>query len=367
MVRGIYIHIPFCNTKCPYCDFMSFVSDNPQLINDYVETVLTELSLYIKQNYRFYIETVYFGGGTPSILETWQIVRIIEFIKENINHQKDLEITVECNPETYRYEEFKMLKNAGVNRISIGNQSFLEKNLETLGRKHKPKDTFEMIESAVKAGIRNVNVDMIYAIPGQSFNDLKEDLEIYTSLPVTHISAYMLTAYEETQFRNLIDNNIISLPDEDTSSKMFLMVDEFLEEKGFKRYEVSNWAKDSFNCKHNLLYWTHGEFLGVGVSAWSFVENRRFGNDRNFESYMEKVKDGKLPVAFEEYIDRNEYIKERIFLGLRLRNGVEIDILNKKKVEELLKNGYAEKENGRLILTRKGVLVINEIVRYLLK
>jgi len=231
---------------------MSFVSDNSQLMNDYVEMVLTELELYIKKNYRFYIETVYFGGGTPSVLEPCQITRILEFIKINIHHHKDLEITVECNPETYRYKEFKMLKDAGVNRISIGNQSFLDKNLKTLGRRHKPKDTFDMIESAVKAGIRNINVDMIYAIPGQSFNDLKEDLEIYTSLPITHISAYMLTAYEETQFRKLIDNGIISLPDEDTSSKMFLMVDEFLEEKGFKRYEVSNWAKDGFNCRHNL-------------------------------------------------------------------------------------------------------------------
>ncbi len=366
MIKGIYIHVPFCTVKCPYCDFMSFVSDDTNLMELYIDYVIRELKLY--SGYKdFSVETVYFGGGTPTVLKPDLLVRVIEFIKENIKHNKTLEITVECNPETYRYEEFRVIKGVGVNRISIGSQSFLEKNLKILGRKHKPEDTLATVESALKAGIENINLDMIYAIPEQTTKELEEDLKIYASLPITHVSAYMLTAYEDTPFRKLIEEDKLSLPEEKKVFEMFVMVDNFLNERGFKRYELSNWAKEGFECKHNLLYWTHGEFLGVGVSAWSYVNGRRIGNERNFELYMKKLERYEIPVVYEEIIDERERYKEHIFLGLRLSRGISIDNLNPKKVEGIIEGGYGFVEEGRLKLTQQGLMVLNEISRYLIE
>ncbi len=346
---------------------MSFVSEDKNLINEYVNLLLLEFELHLRKGYRFDLKTIYFGGGTPSILHPELIIKIVETIKKKLSVSSPVEITVECNPETYRYEEFLKLTDHGINRISIGNQSFLEKNLKVLGRKHTPNHTLKMVEDAVRAGIENVNLDMIYTIPGQSLKELEEDLKIYTSLPITHISAYMLTAYENTPFRAYIEKGILNLPDEDTATQMFFLINEYLEEKGFYRYELSNWAKKGFECKHNLLYWTDRQFLGIGVSAWSYVENKRFGNTRNFEKYMYSLRNRHLPVEYTEYITEKERKKERIFLGLRLRKGIPIsEIDNKEKVEELVKNGYAFKENENFVLTPNGLVVLNEISRFLL-
>jgi len=241
MVKGIYIHIPFCNIKCPYCDFTSFVWQEDKLKDRYVEALKKELLMYLNNN--FDLQTIYFGGGTPSTLKPEKIAEIIEFVKNNVKHQKNLEITVEINPKTYKYNEFKIIKDAGVNRISIGNQSFLEKNLIMLGRDHKPEDSYKTIENCLKAGISNINLDLIYGIQNQTLQDLEKDLEIYTSLPITHISAYMLTAYEDTPLGTLVEKGLYHLPDEDLVYQMFLMIDQTLHNKGFERYELSNWAK----------------------------------------------------------------------------------------------------------------------------
>jgi oxygen-independent coproporphyrinogen-3 oxidase len=365
MIKGIYIHIPFCNIKCPYCDFTSFVWQEDKLKDRYVEALKKELLMYLDND--FDIQTIYFGGGTPSTLKPEKIAEIIEFIKNNVKYQKNLEITVEINPKTYEYQEFKIIKDAGVNRISIGNQSFLEKNLAMLGRDHKPEDSYKTIENCIKAGISNINLDLIYGIQNQTLQDLEKDLEIYTSLPITHISAYILTAYEDTPLGTLVEKGLYHLPDEDLVYQMFLMIDQALHNKGFERYELSNWAKKGYECKHNLFYWTDVNFLGIGVSAWSYVDNERFGNTKNINEYLENVEKGIKPVKLSEILDEKKKLEEKIFLGLRLKEGVDVDLIkNKDFLKELVDEGYGDIKDGRFYLLAKGIMVINEIVRKVL-
>ena len=361
MVKGLYIHIPFCDIKCPYCDFTSIVEENKDIYEKYVDALLKELSFYLNEN--FQLETVYFGGGTPSLLSPNQIGKIIKFIRDNIPIKNNPEITMELNPNTYRYNEFLEIKEHGVNRVSIGNQSFLEKNLISLGRNHLPEDTFKTVEDAFKSGIKNINLDLIYGIQGQSADDLKKDLKIYLSLPITHISAYMLTAYSDTPLGKLVQSGHYTLPDEDITSEMFYLIDNFLEKNGFLRYELSNWAKEGFECKHNLLYWTDEEFLGIGVSSWSYLNSERFGNVKNINEYISKVNNGQKPVLFREKITEEEKKKEKIMLGLRLKKGIPINWVNGKVdlLHKFVDGGYAVIKNGRFILTQKGLMVSNSI------
>ncbi|SNZ10151.1 oxygen-independent coproporphyrinogen-3 oxidase [Persephonella hydrogeniphila] len=361
MIEGVYIHIPFCNLKCPYCDFTSVAVNDRTLFGEYVKAVKKEVSLYRGED--FSVKSIYFGGGTPSLIEPEQIVSLINTILKEYRTENRVEITVEINPETYRYEQFRVLKEAGVNRISIGAQSFLEKNLRRLGRVHSPKDTVQTVEDALKAGFENISLDMIYGISGQSIKDLEKDLELFTSLPVKHISAYMLTAYDETPLGQMVKSGDYQMLGEDILLDMFKLIDEYLEMKGFKRYELSNWAKTDYMCRHNLLYWKRKEFLGLGVSAWSYVDNIRFGNTKNLSEYMEKVNKGKKPVVFKEVIDEEEEKKEKIFLGLRLVEGIELHLIENRMdfVNSIVNQNLAKIENNRLILTPEGIMLSNYI------
>jgi len=287
MIESIYIHIPFCSLKCPYCDFTSITINDLDIYNRYINTLLEELQLY--RNNQFFIKTIYFGGGTPSILEPKQIGKVINYIKENFNTADSIEISIEMNPENYQLEDFFRLKEFGVNRVSIGNQSFLQKNLDNLGRLHKPENTFKAVENLLKVGIKNINLDLIFGIQGQTIDDLEKDLKLYTALDITHISAYMLTPYEETPLGQLVKKGEYQMPSEDLLSEMYILIGEYLEEKGFHQYELSNWAKEGYQCKHNLSYWYLKEFLGIGVSSWSFVKNTRFGNTKNIYEYLNKI------------------------------------------------------------------------------
>ncbi len=366
MIKGLYIHIPFCNIKCPYCDFTSIVEENKDIYEQYVNAILKEISFYKNEN--FDLETIYFGGGTPSLLPPKLLKKIIDFVNQNLKTKRDLEITIEVNPNTYKYDEFSEINEYGVNRVSIGNQSFLEKNLISLGRNHSPKDTFETVKSAVKSGIQNISLDLIYGIQNQTIDDLKEDLKIYISLPISHISAYMLTAYSDTPLGKLVESGKYNLPEESLAIEMFELIDEFLEKNKFYRYELSNWAKEGYQCKHNLLYWTNKEFLGVGVSSWSYLSGERFGNTKNISEYIKKINENKKPVLFKEKITREEIRKEKIMLGLRLKEGISVDEIKDKLnlAEEFVKEGYAKIDNNRFFLTPKGLMVSNSIAATLI-
>lgn len=361
MIKGLYVHIPFCSLKCPYCDFTSFVSFDEDLHDKYIQTVIAEMNLY--KDEKFQIETVYFGGGTPSILKPSLLDRIVNEILKRYKTERTLEITMEINPNSYSFEDFKDIKSIGVNRVSFGAQSFSEENLKKLGRDHTPSDTVKSVENAFKSGIDNINLDLIYGIEGQTLEDLNTDLDLYLSLPVKHISGYMLTAYPDTPLGVMVENGKVKLPEEELTVAMFELIDDKLQKNGFKRYELSNWAKTGYKCRHNMFYWTHQEFLGVGVSAWSFINNRRFGNTKNVGQYMTLVEKGKKPVMFREDLNEDKIREEKIFLGLRLTEGIDISLINDTtKIQHLVEGGYGEVVERRLRLLPKGIMVLNYIV-----
>lgn len=331
----------------------------------YVNAIIDEIKLYLEN--QFCIETIYFGGGTPSILKPMFIEKIINFIVKNIPISSDIEITMEINPNSYSLRDFRDIKSIGVNRVSFGNQSFLDKNLKKLGRDHKPEDTLKSIDYAIESGIENINLDLIYGIQKQSIKDLEIDLDIYLSLPLKHISAYMLTAYDGTPLGNMVINGWIELPDEDVTYQMFQLIDSRFQEKGFRRYELSNWAIPGHECKHNLFYWNHVEFLGTGISAWSFIDMERFGNTKNINQYLKMIKDKKRPISITEKLDDKKLREEKIFLGLRLSEGIDLSLIkNTDIVKELIHEGYGEIADNRFRLKPKGIMVINQIISTLL-
>ena len=366
MIKGLYIHIPFCNLKCPYCDFTSVVLEDKTVFQRYIEILKRELSFYKDKNVN--LETIYLGGGTPSLLETKYIEDLLNFVKKNFNIVKTPEITIEVNPKTYRYKDFLHLKEIGVNRVSVGSQSFLEKNLKILGRDHSPTDTFQTVEDILKAGIENINLDLIYGIEGQTLKDLEKDLQIYTSLNIKHISAYMLTPYSETPLGKLVEKGEFKLPTDEELKDMYILITEFLKGKGFIQYEISNWAKEGYKCKHNLFYWEDVNFLGIGVSAWSYIDNIRFGNTKNIYEYMEKVEKGIKPVLFQDVLTKKDILREKIILGLRLTKGIDKNLIKTKQnlIEDLKNENLVKEENNRIKLTSSGFLVSNYIISKLL-
>lgn len=365
MIRGIYIHIPFCGLKCPYCDFTSLVSFDKDLQKEYIEAVKRELNLY-REN-PFYIETIYFGGGTPTTVESNLIVDVIDHIIAHFKTADRLEITIESNPNNYKHTDFKLLKSCGVNRLSFGNQSFITKNLKSIGRDHSPLDTLNSVQHALDAGISNINLDLIYGIPGQSVDDLRKDLEIYLDLPIKHISCYILTPYENTPFGSMVRKGLIDYVEDETLYNMFCLIDEQLSDNGFKRYELSNWSKEGYECKHNMFYWKNVEFLGIGVSAWSFFENKRFGNTKNINHYLKSIERGLKPISEIEILDIQKIREESIFLGLRLTEGVDVNLLeDREMLKRFVEEGYGILEKGRFKLTPKGLMILNYIASRLI-
>ncbi|MFN4320080.1 MAG: radical SAM family heme chaperone HemW [Aquificaceae bacterium] len=356
MVKGIYFHIPFCSYKCPYCDFLSFV-DPWADHEEYLSLLLKELDLC--KDLDFSLKTLYFGGGTPSLIKPKLYEGFIKGLSKRLDLSFVEEVSLEANPENYSFEDYKRLREIGFNRISIGAQSLRQEGLRALGRRHSVKDTFQAIYNAKKAGFENINVDLIYGSQGQSLKDLEEEIDLLRDLPITHLSFYLLTPYEDTQLGNLYNKGLLKLPSEDTIADMYNLICYRLEAMGFLHYEISNFALEGYECKHNLLYWTHEEFLGLGPSAWSFVKDRRLGNTRNLKVYKERVLKGERPIEYKEVLEGKGKVYDYLFVALRTKRGVEKGLL--PSLPEELKE-FFEEEEGRLRLNRKGMLVINEIL-----
>ena len=360
MVKGVYIHIPFCSYKCPYCDFFS-LTKSPITPKAYLELLRKEISLY--KDIPTKLESVYFGGGTPTLLKPVEIGKILEELDRVFGLSSVREITVECNPETYREREFREIKKLGVNRVSVGAQSFTEKGLRALGRKHSVKEIYECVESAVSSGIENINIDLIFGWSGQMLKDIEKDLKAISQLPVKHFSWYLLTPYEGTPLGEEILSGKVGLPSEEEVVQMYSLISEGLKELGFKRYEVSNWARDGWECKHNLLYWKLEEFLGFGVSAWGFVNNERYGNTRSMLKYEKFLRDGLTPVEYKVRLDEIEKEKERIMLGLRLTEGLPKEY--ERFIPEHLKEFFEIGERVRI--KEENFLISNELIAEVLK
>ncbi len=356
MVKAIYFHIPFCTYKCPYCDFVSVVEPIVEP-KEYMRLLLREIELY--KSLEIKPKTLYFGGGTPSLIKPKVYESFFEGLSSLLDTSSLEELTIECNPENYSIEDFRKLKEIGFNRISIGVQSLREEGLKALGRLHTVKDSISAVECAYSAGFESINIDLIYGYQGQSLRDLEKELKILKALPISHVSFYLLTPYEDTQLGLLHQRGLLNLPDDNTIADMYELICESLESIGFLQYEVSNFALPGYECKHNMVYWNHEEFLGFGVSAWSFVDRLRFGNTKNLRIYMDKVKRGEKPLEYQERLDGEELLYDYLFVALRTTRGVEKEVLS--NLPEGLEEFFV-KEGQRLRLNRRGMLLINEVL-----
>ena len=356
---AIYLHIPFCTKKCDYCDFCTFINMNKEY-EKYCTALIEEIKLYPKENL---YDTIYFGGGTPSLLP----VNLISDIMVNLKYKKDSEITLELNPNDITRENLKSLKEIGINRLSIGIQSFQDHILKFIGRDHTGNDAIKIFKESREVGFENISVDLMFGIPNQSLDDLKKDLELIKELSPENISIYSLIWEEGTLFWSKLQKGILFEMDQDLEADMFEYIIDFLTDLGYIHYEISNFSKENMYGKHNIKYWENNEFIGVGLSASEYLNGIRTSNVKNFHKYYYSLKNKKKPIDEKtiEIVDEKEKEKLKSMLGLRLvKKGTEY--FNNKKIENLLKDGLLEifeNEEGkkRLRLTRKGILLANNV------
>lgn len=352
---GLYIHIPFCKRKCFYCDFVSVVY-NEEFSTNYINSLLKE-ALYYKNEK---INTIYIGGGTPSVLTTNLLEKLISNIKSIFNISSLEEFTIELNPESTTKDKLELLYSLGITRISFGLQSTKNTDLKKLGRLHDYGKFFEVYNMAVNIGFDNINIDLIYGIPNQTIEDWKTILTETINLNSTHISLYPLTIEPNTLFykQNIQTNG-------DLQRKMYDSSCIILKENNFCHYEISNWAKDNKFSHHNKIYWQNNEYIGLGVSASSYYKRCRYKNITDINKYIELINTDKNHIIEKEYIDNNLYNIETIMLGLRLKEGVNIKFFkNKEKIlNKFINEGLLQiKDNNNISLTQKGLFISNSVI-----
>src|SRR3990167_1811880 len=397
---GIYIHIPFCIKKCGYCDFNSY-EGMEGVIDEYVRAVKREISLISYElsaiSYQPYkVISIFFGGGTPTILKSWQLLEILESCKKLFNLKTDAEITIEANPETLTLDKLKKLRRGGFNRISIGVQSFNDKLLKRLGRVHDSKKAYQGILSARNEGFENISIDLMFCIPDETLKDWEDDIETTIKLNPEHISTYNLTIEEGTQFEKLYSEAKAShyLPDEDRQVEMYERGIGLLTGTGYEHYEISNFAKacsersesNGRKCLHNQIYWRNEEYLGIGAGAYSYINGERRWNIKSPVEYMKRVEiasalprnDIHSAFSLQPLIEGSERLEmkgvmgETIMMGLRMleginlqnfkkRFGVEIQSTFSDVISRLLSNNLIIFDNGNLKLTHKGLLFYNDV------
>lgn len=385
----LYLHIPFCERKCAYCDFLSAPADLPVRIS-YIKKLQEEIAYYGAQYGEYQVSSIFFGGGTPTILEGYQLVAILETVKEHFNITTDAEITVECNPGTLTAGKAEKLVQAGFNRLSMGLQSADDRELQLLGRIHNFAQFLESYDLARKAGFRNINVDLMSALPGQTLKSWQDTLQKVTALRPEHISAYSLIIEEGTPFyeRFAEDERIREegghprlLPEEEVERQMYELTETFLHTKGYERYEISNYAKPGYECRHNCGYWIRKDYLGLGLGASSLVEHQRFQNTSDLKTYLEQEYSPQCEGQHEhiaetiqlqeetgltqtghhihiETLDKKSEMEEFMFLGLRLMAGISRQQFE-KKFQVTLNSVY-----GEVLRKLKGEQLIEEVAGY---
>lgn len=385
----LYLHIPFCERKCAYCDFLSAPADLPVRIS-YIKKLQEEIAYYGAQYGEYQVSSIFFGGGTPTILEGYQLAAILETVKEHFNITTDAEITVECNPGTLTAGKAEKLVQAGFNRLSMGLQSADDRELQLLGRIHNFAQFLESYDLARKAGFQNINVDLMSALPGQTLKSWQDTLQKVTALRPEHISAYSLIIEEGTPFyeRFAEDERIREegghprlLPEEDVERQMYELTETFLQIKGYERYEISNYAKPGYECRHNCGYWIRKDYLGLGLGASSLVEHQRFQNTSDLKTYLEQEyspqcegQDERIAETIQlqeetgltqtghhihiETLDKKSEMEEFMFLGLRLMAGI-----SRQQFEDTFRVTL-ESVYGEVLRKLKGEQLIEEVAGY---
>ncbi len=368
---SIYVHIPFCDHKCIYCDFYSIITDENQ--NAFIESIKKEITNQSELLSGKIIKSIFFGGGTPSLLDPNQLNSILELLKTYSKIDSYTEITLETNPGTVDLQKLKEFRNLGFNRISIGVQSFDDNDLKFLTRIHDKRTAINTIDNAGLAGFSNINIDLIFSIPKQSQKTWKMNLELAVSLPIQHISAYSLILERGTILNKMVLDGEIKLKDEDFDANQYEYTLEYLSEKGFEQYEVSNFCESGFECKHNLAYWEHKNYLGFGPSAHSFLNGKRWWNYSSLKMYIEAINTKGNAIRGNETLSKKEMQQEYIMLALRSR-GLDLERLNnlfgkewlfrnEEKLSDLIKEGHITRSNNFIKFATSGYLLCDEILQ----
>jgi oxygen-independent coproporphyrinogen-3 oxidase len=380
MQAGIYIHIPFCRSRCSYCDFATDVFKSEETVERYVNALTKEIENFSfdksqipNPKSQIQADTIYFGGGTPSLLAPKQLEKILNSLDKKFSIDKSAEITMEMNPATLTPETLKSYKSLGVNRASFGAQTFDDTELKRLGRRHTASDVRETIELLRDAGFPNVSFDLIAGLPRQSLRDWERNLDEALKLNPEHISLYLLEIHEGTPLAEQIRSGRAALPDEDLAGEMYLLMLDKVSAKGYEQYEISNFSKPGFESHHNLKYWQFAPYFSFGVSAHSFDgETTRWSNERDTAAYVKRIETGASPIVETIELDENQRRAEYAFLRLRLNEGIDLREFNKifgvdltqefaEDLARLIAAGLIENNKNKLRLSKKGMLYSNEV------
>ena len=371
---GIYVHIPFCLSKCPYCDFYSTIDTS--LKQRFISALIREMNLTC--NVPFTCDTLYMGGGTPSVLEPKIITQIIDTAFSVYKLSPDSEVTLEINPGTVNLEKLRKYKDSGVNRISLGVQSFKNKNLNSLGRIHTADDAALAIQWVKEAGFKNIGIDLIYGIPGQTRQSWLSDLATAVSYEPQHLSCYMLTYEPGTPMKEALQQGSFKAMSGKTIGDLFKTTIEFLTDKEYIQYEISNFAQaKNLRSQHNQKYWLFSPYIGLGPSAHSFVQSRRYWNKIGLEAYLKDIEEDRLPIDGHEVLSREQMMTESIFLGLRQADGINVAEFNRrfgedffimfeKQIDDFETKGYMVTNQKSCALTIEGMLVLDSIASMLM-
>lgn len=372
---SIYIHIPFCNSKCKYCAFVSTVANEDDKKRYFVD-LLNEIKLQAKIYAKHYsVASIYIGGGTPSCLDHYYIRDLLSCLYKNFAVKNTAEITIEINPNSADKAKIREYVLSGVNRFSIGLQSISPKILKDMGRTHTALDFQRVVNEIREYGIKNISADLIIGYPGQKLIDIKETIAYLTKLDIPHISTYMLQVENGTQLKTLVDKGVVALPDEDLVIDMYNYVYETLSKLGYNRYELSNFAKPTYESYHNSVYWQRKDYLGIGLASHSYIDGTRFANTENIIKYADFIENKQeIPVEMSKTLSIEDLKEEFIMLSLRTKDGINLDeyketfnenLAFKKKstIASLIQHGFMILTNdNHLICTSKGFLVLNKLI-----
>ncbi len=380
MNLAFYIHIPYCVKRCGYCDFNTYTPAElkistglEQISNSYIDLLLQEIDSVREQIVgEITVPSIFFGGGTPSLMQPNDIGRVISKIKNEFDLPLNSEITLECNPDTVTKDSLENFKKVGINRVSFGMQSAVPHVLATLDRTHKPENLAQATTWANEVGISEISVDLIYGTPGESITDWQTSIDSALALPITHISAYALIIEEGTKLAAQIKRGEIPEVDDDLVADKYLIADKAFKEAGFEWYELSNWSKPGSESKHNMAYWNGDNWWGAGPGAHSHLDGKRFWNVKHPNLYKERIQNKQSAVADSEVLKKDQIESERLMLLLRLPSGIEKQTLNQIQLSELsefVESGHLDRANwnqGRASLTLNGRLIADRILRKIL-
>tara|TARA_X000001036_G_C20684762_1_gene807222 strand:- start:1555 stop:2691 length:1137 start_codon:yes stop_codon:yes gene_type:complete len=357
---GIYIHIPFCTIKCIYCDFYS-LENRQDSIPIFFKSILKEIDQFEVGNNNIDIDTIFIGGGTPSLISPDLIEKLLIKLSDHYNLEDVEEITIEANPGEAPSDNLKAFYDLGINRISIGVQSLQKEILKFLSRNHSSEDVFNTIKNAKKAGFNNINCDLIFNIPGQQKSMWKDDLNSIIELDIKHISCYSLIVEKNTKLFQLVNKKTVMMPNDDKSAEIYKWTQDQLKDKNFIQYEVSNWAKSDSECIHNMHYWKIEPYFAFGPSAHGFDGKKRYWNVRSLDGYIKSIENNKSPIESSELLSKKDIVNELIGFGIRTRKGVELNKIPnsfKQSVYNSIKSNH--KKWGKYFILNKDNLKLSK-------